>query len=99
MFGGEGLYQTRIVGTGIAVLFSPVPMEEIRRVELDNQKLAVDGNFALMRSEGITFRAERSSKGLISSSVSGEGLLQTFEGTGYVWIAPTQGVYDKLASP
>jgi uncharacterized protein (AIM24 family) len=99
LFGGEGLFQTRIAGAGVAVLFSPVPGEEITRYELVGEKLSVDGNFALMRSENIVFRAERSSKSWISTSVSGEGLLQTFEGTGYVWVAPTQGVYDKLATP
>jgi hypothetical protein len=31
--------------------------------------------------------------------VSGEGFLQTFSGTGTVWIAPTQGVYEKMATP
>ncbi len=93
------MFQTRIAGAGVAVLFSPVPVEEIVRYQLAGDKVSVDGNFALMRSENITFRAEKSSKSWIATSVSGEGLLQTFEGTGYVWIAPTQGVYEKLATP
>jgi uncharacterized protein (AIM24 family) len=66
---------------------------------LNTHRLWVDGNFALARTEGITFRAEKSSKSLIASSVSGEGLLQTFEGVGTVWIAPTQGSYELLANP
>jgi uncharacterized protein (AIM24 family) len=98
VFGGEGLFQTRIAGSGVAVLFSPVPGEEIVRYDLAGEKLSVDGNFALMRSENVVFRAERSSKSWVATSVSGEGLLQTFEGTGYVWVAPTQGVYEKLAT-
>ena len=99
LFGGEGFFQTHISGTGVAVLYSPVPKDEILRYTLQGDKLSVDGNFALMRSASVTFRAEKSSKGWISSAVSGEGLLQTFAGTGYVWIAPTQGVYEKLARP
>lgn len=99
MFGGEGLFQTQIKGEGIAILYSPVPATEISKIVLNNEKLSVDGNFALMRTEGVSFRAEKSSKSWISTSVSGEGLLQTFEGTGTVWIAPTQGVYEKLATP
>jgi uncharacterized protein (AIM24 family) len=99
LFGGEGLFQTKITGSGIAVLYSPVPKDEIIRYNLSGDKLSVDGNFALMRSEQITFRAEKSSKSWVAtSSVSGEGLLQTFEGSGYVWVAPTQGIYEKLAS-
>jgi uncharacterized protein (AIM24 family) len=99
LFGGEGLFQTRISGSGIAVLYSPVPKDEIVHFELSGDKLSVDGNFALMRSERVYFRAEKSSKSWISTSVSGEGLLQTFEGHGYVWIAPTQGIYEKLSGP
>jgi hypothetical protein len=34
----------------------------------------------------------------MGSLVSGEGFLQTFSGRGNVWIAPTQGVYEKLTS-
>ncbi len=98
VFGGEGLFQTRIKGAGIAVLYSPVPVHEVQRIELNKEKLWVDGNFALMRTEGIAFRAEKSSKSWVATSVSGEGLLQTFEGSGSVWIAPTQGVYELLAS-
>lgn len=99
LFGGEGLFQTQIKGQGVAVLYSPVPANEISKIRLNNEKLSIDGNFALMRTEGISFRAEKSSKSWISTSVSGEGLLQTFEGTGLVWVAPTQGVYERLATP
>jgi uncharacterized protein (AIM24 family) len=98
VMGGEGLFQTRISGIGVAVLYSPVPQHEIMRMELTGDKLSVDGNFALMRSESIEFRAEKSSKGLLNTAVSGEGLLQTFQGKGYVWIAPTQGIYERLAT-
>jgi len=97
-FGGEGLFQTSIKGDGIAVLYSPVPRTEIEKFELDDDKLSVDGNFALMRTEGVNFRTEKSSKTWLATSVSGEGLLQTFSGTGTVWIAPTQGIYERLAT-
>ncbi len=99
VFGGEGLFQTKIEGEGIAVLYSPVPVSEIHKMELNNEKLSVDGNFALLRSDGIEFRAEKSSKSWVATSVSGEGLLQTFTGTGSVWIAPTQGIYELLSTP
>lgn len=98
LFGGEGLFQTKIVGSGVAVLYSPVPKTEVMRFDLTGDKLQVDGNFALMRSAGVAFRAEKSSKSWVSTSVSGEGLLQTFEGKGHVWIAPTQGLYERLAT-
>ncbi len=99
LFGGEGLWQTSINGDGIAVLYSPVPAEEVTEYEIDGDKLSVDGNFALMRTTGVDFKAEKSSKSWVATSVSGEGLLQTFSGKGKVWIAPTQGVYEDMATP
>ncbi len=99
VLGQEGFFQTRIAGSGIAVLYSPAPSEEIMRYELTGDKLWVDGNFALMRSEGITFRVQKSSRSWVSTSVSGEGFLHTFEGDGYVWLAPTLGVYELLTTP
>lgn len=96
LFGGEGLFQTRVKGTGIAVFESPVPVDEVMRIDLKDETLRVDGNFALMRTGRIEFSVERSSRGLVGSLTSGEGLLQTFRGVGSVWLAPTQDVYQRL---
>ncbi|MEM8808973.1 MAG: AIM24 family protein [Cyanobacteria bacterium P01_G01_bin.38] len=96
LFGGEGFFQTKIQGSGICVFELPVPVDEVRCIQLNNETLKVDGNFALMRSGQIDFSVERSSKGIMGSLSSGEGLLQTFRGTGRVWLAPTQSVYDRM---
>lgn len=96
LFGGEGFFQTKLSGTGWVVLESPVPAQEIRRVTLNNEKLQVDGNFALLRKGKIDFHVEKSTKSIIGSMQSGEGLLQTFSGTGEVWLAPTQSIYNRL---
>ncbi|WP_406670740.1 AIM24 family protein [Methanolobus sp. ZRKC4] len=97
LFGGDW-FQTRISGTGICVLESPVPMNEILKCNLNNERLQVDGNFALLRSDSVNFSVERSSKGIAGSMTSGEGRLQTFEGTGIVWLAPTQPVYNSISA-
>lgn len=99
VLGGEGLFQTKVAGPGICVLASPVPSSEVIFYDLNNEKLQVDGNFALMRTEGIRFSVQKSTKGIIGSMTSGEGLLQTFEGTGRVWVALTQAVYDQIRDP
>lgn len=97
LFGGDGLFQTQARGTGVVVLNSPVPVSELLMYELaSGEKLSVDGNFTFVRTESISFQAEKSGKNLFQSVTSGEGLLQTFTGHGVVWIAPTQGVYDKI---
>jgi uncharacterized protein (AIM24 family) len=95
-YGGEGWFQTRLKGTGVCVLASSVPESEIIRCELHNEKLQVDGNFTLLRKGNISFSVEKSSKTILGSITSGEGLLQTFSGTGEVWLAPTQAIYDRL---
>lgn len=97
LFGGEGFFQTQVKGSGVVVLNSPVPVSELLMYDLAaGEKLSVDGNFAFARTAGVSFHAEKSGKSLFQSVTGGEGLLQTFTGPGIVWIAPTQGVYDKM---
>ncbi|MGB2682539.1 MAG: AIM24 family protein [Candidatus Competibacter sp.] len=61
------------------------------------EKLSVDGNFAFARSASVQFQAEKSAKSWLQTATGGELLLQTFTGPGRVWLAPTQGVYDRIA--
>ena len=96
-YGGEGWFQTKVEGSGLAVFAVPVPRSEIKIIELYNEQLKVDGNFALLRKGEIEFTVEKSSRGLLSTITGGEGLLQTFRGTGQVWLAPTQAVYKGIA--
>jgi uncharacterized protein (AIM24 family) len=96
--GGEGRYQTKVMGTGIVVFRIPVPLSEIVELKLQDETLQVDGSFALLRSSGIEFSVEKASKSLMGAMTSGEGLLQTFRGTGKVWIAPTQAVYQQMGA-
>lgn len=97
LLGGEGIFQIELTGPGIIVLECEVPMEEIDIIELNNDTLKVDGNFAVLRSGNINFTVEKSAKTLLGSAVSGEGLVNVFRGTGQVWLAPTIKVYDQLS--
>lgn len=96
LLGNESLFQTKIKGNGIAALEIPVPESELVKVTLNNDVLKVDGNFALLRSGDITFTVEKSTKSIIGSAASGEGLLNVYRGTGEVWLAPTLSVYKNL---
>lgn len=96
MLGGETLFQTELTGPGIVILESAVPMSEIDIIDLNNDVLKVDGNFAVLRSSSLDFTVERSAKTLIGSAVSGEGLVNVYRGTGQVWLAPTLKVYKTL---
>lgn len=98
MLGGEGLFQISLKGPGLAVLECEVPMCEIDIIELNNDVLKVDGNFAVLRTGSIDFTVERSAKTLLGSAVSGEGLVNVYRGTGQVWLAPTIKVYKTLSA-
>ena len=97
VLGGEGLFQTTLKGHGVAILALPVHPSELVRMTLQNETLRIDGNFAFMRRGNIEFTVERSARGIFGSMTSGEGLLQTFRGSGEVWLAPTQSVYETMA--
>jgi len=94
--GGEGLFQTKVSGSGYCVFEIPIPEDELVEFELQNEMVQVDGNFTLFRLGNIEFTVEKSTKSIFGSVASGEGLLQTFRGTGKVIIAPTLPVYEKL---
>ena len=98
LFGGEGWFQTKISGTGLCALAIPVPLAEVLKYELHNERLQVDGDFVFLRSSSINFTIRGAfAKNLVGNLTSGDGALQTFEGSGIVWMAPTQLVYKTLA--
>ena len=78
------------------MLESPVPADEVLRIDLKDETLQEDGNFALMRTGRIDFSVEKSTRSLLGTITSGEGLLQTFRGTVLVGLAPTQEIYQRL---
>jgi uncharacterized protein (AIM24 family) len=64
-------------------------MIEVSVIELNNDVLKVDGNFAILWSGSLSQTVERSGRTLLGSAASGEGLVNTFRGTGVVWLATT----------
>lgn len=86
--GGEGLFNLCLTGNGVAVLESPVPYEELIEFELEDDEVRIDGNMAIVWSNSLKFTVEKSSKSLIGSAVSGEGLVNVFRGTGKILMAP-----------
>lgn len=92
-FSGEKWFQTIVAGTGKVVITSAGPLEEII---LSNEKLVVDGRFAVARTSGIELNVAKATKGLFSTVISGEGLVNTFTGTGKVLIAPVDNYFNTL---
>ncbi len=88
MAGGQGLFNLALQGQGTFALESFCPKEELIEVELQNDVLKVDGNFAIAWSSTLDFTVERSGKSLAGSAASGEGLVNVYRGTGKVLLAP-----------
>lgn len=86
--GNEGLFNLRLDGQGIAALESPVPLDELIEVELQNDVLKVDGNFAVAWSAGLQFTVEKAGSSLLGSAASKEGLVNVYRGTGKVLLSP-----------
>ena len=92
---GHGLYQTTVSGQGKVILESDGPLEKI---ELNNEKLVVDGNFAIIWSASLEFKVEKATKGLLASALSGEGLVNTYSGTGVVYLCPAANKLKYLTN-
>lgn len=88
--GGEGLFNLCLSGSGIVALESYVPQEELIVFELDNDEVRIDGNMAIAWSNSLKFTVEKSSKSLLGSAVSGEGLVNVYRGTGKILMAPVE---------
>lgn len=96
VFGGEGLFNLSLYGNGVVALESNVPEEELIEIQLENDELKIDGNMAVCWSSNLEFTVERTTKTLVGSAASGEGLVNVYRGTGKVLmcpVAPTSSLY------
>ena len=90
VLGGEGLFNLKLSGQGIAVLESPVPREELIEVELQNDQIKIDGNMAIAWSDTLDFTVEKSTRSLLGSAVAGEGFVNVYRGTGKILMSPVR---------
>lgn len=88
VLGNEGLFNLSLSGNGVAVLESNVPEEELIEVNLENGELKIDGRQAICWTTSLDFTVEKSTKSLIGSALSNEGLLNVYRGTGKVLMSP-----------
>ena len=98
VLGSEGLFNLSLHGNGVVALESNVPEDELIEVILENDELKIDGNLAVCWSSNLEFTVERSTKTLVGSAVSGEGLVNVYRGTGRVLmcpVAPTTSLFES----
>ena len=94
--GGEGFFNLCLAGQGVVLLESPLPRNELVEIVLDNDTVKIDGSMAVAWSKSLDFSVERTTKTLIGSAASGEGLVNVYRGTGKILMAPLQP--KKLSS-
>jgi uncharacterized protein (AIM24 family) len=95
LMGGEGLFQTSVRGTGRVVMQAP---GQVQRLDMQGERVVVDGSFAIARSSTLDFSVRRASRSIVGSFTSGEGLLNVYEGQGAVYIVPVPNLYQSLVS-
>ena len=88
VLGNEGFFNLSLNGTGSFAIESPVPRDEIVVVHLENDVIKIDGSYAIAWSPSLKFTVEKTTKSLVGSAASGEGLVNVYRGTGTVWMAP-----------
>ena len=89
--------QIKLSGSGIVILLMNVPESEIVRCKLFNDKLTVDGDFAVLRSGSIDVSIESINNYLNDSDISEKEYLHVYEGIGEVWILPTLSCYEDFS--
>ena len=77
-----------LTGQGVVVLESPVPRSELIVVDLDNDTVKIDGSMAIAWSNSLEFTVEKTTKTLVGSVASGEGLVNVYRGNGRILMAP-----------
>ena len=87
--GGESLFNLSLNGRGVFCIESECPRDELIQIDLRDDVLKIDGNYAIAWSNTLEFTVERSGKSLIGSAASGEGLVNVYRGTGRVLMMPT----------
>lgn len=83
---------TKLKGSGICVLQSPVPESQIIKFELFDEQFKINHNCVILRSSSLQHAQTASFKTFLQSFsfFHDNQCLQTFQGTGKLWIVPVR---------
>lgn len=90
VMGNEGLFNLSLNGTGSFAIESPVPRDELVEIRLSDDVIKIDGSYAIAWSPSLKFTVEKTTRSLVGSAASGEGLVNVYRGTGTIWMAPVR---------
>jgi uncharacterized protein (TIGR00266 family) len=84
MIGGEGLFLSKISGTGL--LFLNCYGAVFTKTLLPGESYIVDTGHIVAFEAGVEYRLRKAAPGLFNTLASGEGLVAEFTGPGKLWI-------------
>lgn len=88
VLGNEGFFNLSLNGSGAFAIESPVPRDELVEIQLVDDVVKIDGSYAIAWSPALKFTVEKTTRSLVGSAASGEGLVNVYRGTGTIWMAP-----------
>ena len=80
-------------GNGVVVLKLPVSEKEIIRCKLFNDKLTVNEDLVILKSNSINISYEKYENDIDDNAV--EYINTVYYGVGELWLLPTRSIYDK----
>ncbi|MGN0329225.1 MAG: AIM24 family protein [Lachnospira sp.] len=80
----EGVFDTCLVGSGLVVIQSQYPREELIEVMLNNDELKVDGDYVVARSQSLSYTVERAT----NAPEDADRFVNVYRGVGKVLLAP-----------
>lgn len=83
-FSGEGLFLLKISGRGLLILTSYGAIFD--KVLAPGERYIVDTSHIVAFESTVNYRVKKAASGIVSSIVSGEGLVSEFEGPGKIFI-------------
>lgn len=85
--------EIKLSGSGVVVLKLPVIESEIIRCKLFNDRLVVNDNLVILKSNNINMHLEKYERLLEEDTIEESNTV--YNGIGEVWILPTRSIYDK----
>ena len=85
--------ELKLNGNGVVVLKLPVSEKEIIRCKLFNDKLTVNEDLVILKSNSINISYEKYENEIEDEIV--EYVNTVYYGIGELWLLPTRSIYDK----
>ncbi|SHE46430.1 Uncharacterized conserved protein, AIM24 family [Seinonella peptonophila] len=92
----EKLQQLKLKGSGVCVLRSPVPVDEIVQIDLQDETFRTEEDIVIYRQPSVEFTIEGTDSSKMFSNIrAADSFLRAYRGTGTIWITPTRFLHQE----